>query len=474
MSPSITVHPAWPAAGEGRPPTTAGAPEERPDQADGAVSWRSGAGRAIVLLLRLTGHWSRPGWRALLLPTALFIAITAGAALSTYEQFTRGLRLLAAGTPLFPAMTQSAFLGVPVVLRWLALAATFAFGRRRYAELMSEVARLMDDMAELPGFAKEVKALRRRVVVVLMLFVGATAMTFYAMVWGYAMEQCKMFGVECIGHLVLVLGISLFAWCSLLIPLRFLFLSELLIGGFRTISVDLRSLPDLPSDRGLRSLPDLPTDRGDRLPTKRTLERRAAAGLGAKLHAEEQYELPTEGGSEHVSAPGPAGSVPHQLLMTRLARLRGLYVHLSCCSDRLCLGMSSELVSSMLCGTITLVLTLFLMLPSSSQFDSVSATLMYAAMSCIELNMPCEAGQRLLDAALDVRDALLKTPWISANHDLPHELGLRQEVSLFVQTVTRDADQLGDLGYLRLQRATLVSTLSTVLTYVIVCLQFVA
>ena len=463
MSPFITVHPVSPAAGEG-PPPTAGAPEERPSPADGAVIWRSFAGRVIVLLLRLTGHCSRPGWRALLLPAALFIAITAGAAISTHEQLTRGLRLLAAGTPLFPAMTQSAFLGAPVALRWVALAATFAFGRRRYAELMSEVATLLDEMSQLPGFAKEGKALRRRVVVVLMLFVGTTVVTFYSTVIADrgATEKCKTADVECLGYILTLTEMFLFMWCSLLIPHKFLFLSELLIGGLRTISSELRSLPDLPNDRGVR------------LPAERTFERRSATGPEAKQHAEEQSELSAESGSEHVSAPGPVGAVPHQLLMTRLVRLRGLYVRLSCCSDRLCLGMSSELVPSLLCGTLNLVLTLFLMLPSSVQFDFASVLLMYVAMSCIQLNMPCEAGQRLVDAALDVRGALLKNPWTTANHDMPHELSLRQEVSLFVQTVARDADQLGDLGYLRLQRATLVSNLSTVLTYVIVCLQFIA
>ena len=49
---------------------------------------------------------------------------------------------------------------------------------------------------------------------------------------------------------------------------------------------------------------------------------------------------------------------------------------------------------------------------------------------------------------------------------------LRYELGLFRETVSRDLDTLGDLGMVRLQRSTVLSIATTILTYIIILLQF--
>ena len=48
----------------------------------------------------------------------------------------------------------------------------------------------------------------------------------------------------------------------------------------------------------------------------------------------------------------------------------------------------------------------------------------------------------------------------------------RHELVLFRETVGRDLDTLGDLGMIRLQSSIVPSILATILTYVIILIQF--
>ncbi|KAF0293403.1 Protein SMG9 [Amphibalanus amphitrite] len=82
----------------------------------------------------------------------------------------------------------------------------------------------------------------------------------------------------------------------------------------------------------------------------------------------------------------------------------------------------------------------------------------------VTLVLPSEVVQWVLDTVGKTRNLLLK-PQLQ----LP---ALQPELGLFRETVGRDLDTLGDLGLFRLQRSTVLSIIATILTYVIVMLQF--
>ena len=78
--------------------------------------------------------------------------------------------------------------------------------------------------------------------------------------------------------------------------------------------------------------------------------------------------------------------------------------------------------------------------------------------------IPCEVGQTTLSQLEETRSTLLELP--------PTEPAAGQEVVLFLEATRRDLDQAGDIGFCRLQRATVLGITSTVITYIIVFMQF--
>ena len=152
---------------------------------------------------------------------------------------------------------------------------------------------------------------------------------------------------------------------------------------------------------------------------------------------------------------------------SRLARLRSLQDRLSGTFSRLVTDMTPELIPAMVFGTISMVIT-FLVLFQSAQDGTLTSNLpvvFYSVVGAVLLlAVPCETGQHVLDLAAATRDSLLRLRWDG--------IRVGQEVGMFLEAARRDLEHLGNLGYYRLQRSTMVAIISTVITYVIVFVQF--
>ena len=129
--------------------------------------------------------------------------------------------------------------------------------------------------------------------------------------------------------------------------------------------------------------------------------------------------------------------------------------------------MTSELTVSMIYGIVSNVSMWLLFILSLQQGTLATYGVMisiYVVGAGVTVAVPCEVTQRALTAVSDTRDLLLSTE--------RRQPPLGPQLSLFRETVSRDLERLGDLGLFRLQRSTLLSITATVLTYVIVLVQF--
>ncbi|KAF0314151.1 hypothetical protein FJT64_015393 [Amphibalanus amphitrite] len=152
-----------------------------------------------------------------------------------------------------------------------------------------------------------------------------------------------------------------------------------------------------------------------------------------------------------------------------LQRLGELRDRLSLCMAQLTDGMQTELVLSMLLGISMEVITFLKMIAMFQEPvtppDVVSVVLFWATMG-MTLVCPCEAGQRMLQLTAESRRLLLQLEGLRPE--------LASQAALLREAAVQDLDTLGDLGLFRLRRSTIVSVSSTILTYVIIMVQFAA
>ena len=130
-------------------------------------------------------------------------------------------------------------------------------------------------------------------------------------------------------------------------------------------------------------------------------------------------------------------------------------------------ALSCELITIMAYGTVANVCMWLLPIVSVREFDVTAfgpMLLLYMLGASVTIVLPCELVQRLLKTLGRTRDLLL-----AAERRQPP---LGPQLSLFRETVNRDLERLGDLGLFRLQRSTILSISATILTYIIVMLQF--
>ena len=156
-----------------------------------------------------------------------------------------------------------------------------------------------------------------------------------------------------------------------------------------------------------------------------------------------------------------------QLSPATLNQLMSLYDELSHMLNSLTKIMSAELISCITFGTFSNICMWLLLVISIHRGTLSQHALMiaqYVVGAGVTVVFPCEMTQRALTAVGDTRDLLL-----TAERRQPQ---LNQPLSLFRETVGRDLDRLGDLGLFRLQRSTLLSITATILTYIIVLVQF--
>ena len=130
-------------------------------------------------------------------------------------------------------------------------------------------------------------------------------------------------------------------------------------------------------------------------------------------------------------------------------------------------AMSYELVSVMACGTVASV-SMWLVPILYASTDTMAAMwpmlLLYVLGSTIAVVLPCELIERMVLTLARTRNLLLVTE--------RRQPLLGQQLSLFRETVGRDLESLGDLGFFKMRRSTILSTSATILTYIIVMVQF--
>ncbi|KAF0304261.1 hypothetical protein FJT64_023894 [Amphibalanus amphitrite] len=151
----------------------------------------------------------------------------------------------------------------------------------------------------------------------------------------------------------------------------------------------------------------------------------------------------------------------------RLLRAAGLQRRLSECQALLASAAAAELPAVMLLGVLTQIQ---MVVAARDMFvlgaDPLSWLMLasYSWAALVALVGPCEAGERLLAGLARCRDLLLRL------EELRPELAPRLE--RLQRALAADREVAADLGLYRLQRATLLSIWSAIITYIIVMLQF--
>ncbi|KAF0296733.1 hypothetical protein FJT64_005825 [Amphibalanus amphitrite] len=161
-----------------------------------------------------------------------------------------------------------------------------------------------------------------------------------------------------------------------------------------------------------------------------------------------------------VNGERPAGAWQLQRLARLRARLTDSFVRLTGDS-------AAELVLAMANGMllqVTLFMSVLETLRSAFTAQDVAGFAVYLMSTGLTLSGPCEAGQRALQLSADSRRLLLQLEGRRPE--------LASQAALLREAAAQDLDTLGDLGLFRLRRSTIVSASSTILTYVIIMVQF--
>ena len=150
----------------------------------------------------------------------------------------------------------------------------------------------------------------------------------------------------------------------------------------------------------------------------------------------------------------------------RLVRLRRRQEALSSLARRLMDGMRIELVPCMLYGMTMQVSTYLLAVLAARSQNTPNGPLFVLSIyrAAFMLIMPCESAQQLQNRCTRLRDSQLR---LHAD-----DVAANQELLLLLETTRRDLDSIGDLALYRLQRPTILAISSTVITYLIVLVQF--
>ena len=152
---------------------------------------------------------------------------------------------------------------------------------------------------------------------------------------------------------------------------------------------------------------------------------------------------------------------------SELGHLRAIYADLSEAFSELTDAMSAELVVSMCHGTLSAI-SVSLVAICGALRDAVALTaplvVLYGLGAALSVLLPCEMAQWTLNTVGRTRRLLLR-PRLQLSR-LQHQLGL------FTDAVSLDLDTLGDLGLFRLQRSTVLAITATIVTYIIVMVQF--
>ena len=425
--------------------------------------------RALLQLLRLTSLTSSTcGFRDILHAVMSGFIYTLGASMFVYSCARGGVDYLTMGVSVVHVASTSGFFGIMFVPHWMALTWSIVKGRRKHGTLMATIAHLLEHVNLLEGSRMSSRSLQRSsrllAASVLVLLVSTGAIPIYVVA---RMAMCSTPTYDCLLSWIYVVLTWLFFFCVYLLPIKFVLAAVQLTSGFWAINLE----------------------------------------LGAALRRHRR---------------------PDHLLVNSL---RALHDDLSHAFTRLTCISSTEMTILLLSG-ITQLICLMMMLVTGWQTGTLSYNGPFVAMhisgAAITVLLPCEVAQMTLDAVRETRNLLLRHEWEpprllrkqpqndsrepakvlhegvpqqichGIHHDFYQEFRqepseefpvkieqqalpdlseesrqeLRHELVLFRETVGRDLDTLGDLGMIRLQSSIVPSILATILTYVIILIQF--
>ena len=152
---------------------------------------------------------------------------------------------------------------------------------------------------------------------------------------------------------------------------------------------------------------------------------------------------------------------------TVLQKLRSLHDELSDAFAAVTKAMTYELVAVMTYGTLSstsISLNLIRTVVMGRLDGGLFQTFLHIASASVAVSLPCEVAQRVLDTVGQTQHVLLMPQWLASQWE--------QELGQFREKVNRDLSTLGDLGLFRLKRSSILSIMATVLTYIIVLVQF--
>ena len=360
------------------------------------------ASRSFMVLLRVTGLSTGPGWISLLHTLALFGLQTYINFDSIYVFTSKFTELRSHGEKLFMALIDSNFLGIPNAALWLSLSVTLLYGRRKYAVLLSRVEDVLRDVEKTPELAAAHRSRNRTgecawAVTVLL------ATIYLGMKLSEIPNHCGTFTPGCARWLFN--EILCYGYVSLgvqVVAIKFVFAGHLIASGFHAVNGGLEAMAN----------DSRPTD------------------------------------------------------IASLRRLGELQRRLSEVFSLLTSDMTAELISVMMNGIIMqILLALYLTQVDYININILSSLIRYFPMVVVTLAGPCETCHLARTRLGRNRDLLLQLEW-------QRRPQLTSELTLLQRSVTRDLDTLGDLGLYQLRRSTLLGIFSTILTYIIVVVQF--
>ena len=478
----------------------------------GPRSGDSASDRALLRLLRLTALSSTDSCRDRLYTLLVSTLQTMGAAMNVFICITMGSAHLAAGGSLVYAASVSAFFGLIFVMLWVALAWCLLRGCRSHGALMVTVASLLERVDLLQGSVRSARRLRRvsrlLLATAVLLLITTGAIPAYSML---SSTECSTVSRQCLQWLGYVALAWLFLFSVYMVPIKFVLTAFHITSGFWAINLELRAAlrgrrcTDYLTIHQLRELHDALS--------------RAFSCLGS-ISAGEITTLLLSGVTQLVCLA--------MMLVTGWQTgtlwYNGPYTALYTCGTVITVLLPCE-ISQRTLDAVRETRDLLLrpewrpsrrlhMLPDYQRWEPAEGPTEGHTEGHSEGHAegPTEGSaeeqtgkgrQRLQhklrqDLARDFpaemhRGGLPEGPskglYEELSDGLYEELSkgmsaglskgpdesvqeLRYELGLFRETVSRDLDTLGDLGMVRLQRSTVLSIATTILTYIIILLQF--
>ena len=209
------------------------------------AAWPSAADRCLLWLLRLSGQTGGSSCPARLYAATLYTMLVVANGYAVVGLARIGAAALVAGRNFFETAFSTYFFGTMQALSLAPLTSTVFCGRRRYAVLLSDVQTLLEETSRSADINVNYKPLTKKVYMLLIAEIALTAITMSLM---FAVMKTTLYQV-CAFTLMGCLTMVWFYICMVIalislfmVPIKFLYITLLLGGGFRAVDAELQSL----------------------------------------------------------------------------------------------------------------------------------------------------------------------------------------------------------------------------------------